>query len=84
MAIAGWCGEKCGESDKCSHCYLDMNIPCSPDCENLTVDGKIHITKCLMSGCEEIWYIFDMVGASEEEIVKAYGDVAEYPYMGSF
>lgn len=80
MAITGWCGEKCGESDKCSHCCLDMNIPCSPDCENLAVDGKIHITKCLLSGCEEIGYIFDMVGASEEEIVKAYGDVAEYPY----
>lgn len=77
MAIRGYCGKKCGD---CNGCSLDETIPCSPDCENLTKDGKIHIRECLNSGCEEVKYIFDMVGCSNEDIVEQYGETALYPY----
>lgn len=77
MAIKGYCGKKCRD---CNGCYLDETIPCSPDCENLTEDGKIHIRACLDSGCEEVKYIFDMVGCSNENIIEQYGETALYPY----
>ena len=79
MALKGYCGlHTCCD---CSlGCRLDQMIPCSPDCENLTEDGKILVEKCLQSGCEEVKYIFDMANASDIEVVKEYGPVAIYPY----
>lgn len=77
MAIRGYCGKECSQ---CSGCSLDDRIPCSPDCENLTEDGKIQIKKCLKAGCEEVKYIFDMVDKTDEEIITEYGEIALYPY----
>lgn len=78
MAIKNWCGDKCAECNK--SCILDQSIPCSPDCEKLTEDENIKIAECLKVGCEEIRYIFDMVEATDEEIIDKYGTIAPYPY----
>ena len=77
MAIRGYCGKKCSQ---CTGCSLDEIIPCSPDCENLTEDRKIFIKRCLADKCEEVKYIFDMVGYTDEKIIENYGDIAPYPY----
>ncbi len=78
MAAKGYCGNFCA---KCSvDCYLDGKIPCSPDCKNLTEDGKILVSNCLADSCEEVRYIFDMIGSTDAEIIERYGAVAEYPY----
>lgn len=79
MAIKGYCGlKKCCDCN--TGCRLEQMIPCSPDCENLTMDGKIHIKRCLQAKCEEVKYIFDMIDASDDEILREYGDIANYPY----
>ena len=79
MAIKGYCGlKKCNEC--LSSCNLDELISCSPDCENLTDDGKINIKECLEVKCEEVKYIFDMVVCSDKEIIEKYGEIAKYPY----
>lgn len=79
MGITGWCGDSCSECSK--SCSLDERIPCSPDCENLTKDGNILIRKCLEDGCPEVKYIFDMTEASDEDIIRRYGEKALYPYI---
>lgn len=79
MAIKGYCGKgKCAEC--LSPCILDEQIPCSLDCENLTGDGRIKIRECVKAACEEVKYIFDMVGCSDEEIINKYGEITAYPY----
>ena len=78
MALKQWCGRKCS---KCRGCKLDERIPCSPDCENLTEDGKIKVKACLESGCEEVKYVLHEEGLSDEEIFAKFGEVTEYPYM---
>lgn len=80
MAIKGYCGGECGGIGKCNFCKLDMMIPCSPSCDNLTEDGMIKIADCLADGCEEVKYIFDMVGRTNEEVIEEYGEIAPYPY----
>lgn len=77
MAITGYCGAECGN---CSGCSLDERIPCSPNCENLTEDGRILIKECLKEECEEVKYIFDMVDKTDEAIIAEYGEIAPYPY----
>lgn len=78
MAIKGYCGNRCYD---CEHeCELSMTIPCSPNCDNLTEDAKIKIKNCLEEGCPEVRYIFDMVNATDEEVIREYGEIAEYPY----
>lgn len=48
-----WCNNgKCSECE--SLCHLDEEIPCSPDCENLTSTGKRIISKCIEAGCDAI------------------------------
>lgn len=79
MAIKGYkCKQKCSECKK--DCSLDQQIPCSPDCENLTEDGKIKIRGCLESGCDEVKYIFDMENCTVQEIMDIYGEITNYPY----
>lgn len=79
MAHRLYCRKRaCSECKE--NCYIDGAIPCSPDCENLTEDGKIKVAECLKSGCEEVKYIFDMVNSSDAEIIGEYGEIAEYPY----
>lgn len=78
MAVKGHCGRKCAECK--TSCIIDETIPCSPDCKNLTTDGRINIKRCLEAGCEEVKYIFDMARATNEEILARYGNVAQYPY----
>lgn len=80
MAIKGYCGGECGCMDKCNNCKLDMIIPCSPSCENLTEDGMIKIAECLKDGCSEVKYIFDAIHKTDEEIIAEYGKIAPYPY----
>ena len=80
MALKGYCGGECGCMDKCNGCRLDMTIPCSPSCDNLTEDGMINIAKCLEDGCEEVKYIFNVIHKTNEEIITEYGKVAPYPY----
>ena len=80
MAIKGYCGGVCGDMEKCGKCKLDMTIPCSPSCENLTEDGNINVAKCLADGCEEVKYIFGVHHKTNEEIIAEYGAVAPYPY----
>lgn len=77
MALKQWCGKDCGE---CKGCELDEMIPCSPDCENLTEDGKIKVKQCLESGCEEVKVIFHAESLSDEEFIKKFGEVADYPF----
>lgn len=79
MALKGYC-KKSACSDCKKPCRLDESIPCSPDCGNLTEDGKILIEKCLQAGCEEVKYIFGMPNASDKEIIAQYGKSAPYPY----
>lgn len=69
MAIKGYCGGDCGNMSKCSKCELDLLIPCSPNCENLTEDGMIKIAKCLADGCDEIKHIFGVAHKSDEEVI---------------
>lgn len=79
MAHNLYCGNgKCSDCGK--DCRIDEAIPCSPDCENLTGDGKIKVRECLKSGCDKIRYILDMVGRSDSEILEEYGEITEYPY----
>lgn len=80
MAIKGYCGGECGCMKKCNNCKLDMTIPCSPSCENLTEDGMIKIAECLKSGCIEVKYIFDAIYKTDEEIIAEHGKIAPYPY----
>lgn len=80
MAIKGYCGGECGCMKKCAKCMLDLSMPCSPSCDNLTEDGMIHIAKCLRDGCEEVRYIFDVLEKTDEEIIAMYGEIAPYPY----
>ena len=79
MALRQWCGRECGE---CKGCRLDEMIPCSPDCENLTEDGKIKVKACLESECEEVKYAFGAENLSNEELLTKFGEVTEYPYFG--
>lgn len=79
MAIKGYCGGECGCTDKCNTCALDMSIPCSPNCENLTSSGMIKVAKCLEEGCEEVKHIFNALNKTDNEIIKEYGEVALYP-----
>ncbi len=37
-----WCGNPCFKCE--SPCNLDQNILCSPDCSNLSPDGKMDTT----------------------------------------
>lgn len=78
MAVKEHCGGKC--STCLRTCSIDQAIPCSPDCENLTTDGKIKVEECLNSGCDEIKSVLDMVGKTDKEVLKKYGSVASYPY----
>lgn len=80
MALKGYCGGECGCLGKCNECALDLSIPCSPSCENLTSDGMIKIAECLKDGCEEVKYIFDSLNKTNEEIIAEYGEIAPYPY----
>lgn len=79
MAIKGYCGGECGCMKECNSCKLDMTIPCSPSCENLTEDGMIKIAQCLADGCEEVKYIFDVINLTDDEIITKYGKIAPYP-----
>ena len=79
MAIKGYCRrQRCCDCN--NECNLSQKIPCNPDCENLTEDGNIYIKGCLKDKCDEVKYIFDMVGKSENEIINMYGEIAKYPY----
>lgn len=77
MALKQWCGKECSN---CRGCELDKVIPCSPDCENLTEDGKIKIKECLEAGCDEVKYILDAENLSNEEVLEKYGELVDYPY----
>lgn len=56
MALGEWCGKPCSDCE--TGCGPDARIPCSPDCENLTADGKILVKRCLEDSCEEPKHIF--------------------------
>lgn len=77
MTHKNWCGNKCCECKK--DCLVNQSIPCSPSCDNL-IGENINIRGCLDAGCEEVYYIFDVEVGAEEELINAYGKVAEYPY----
>lgn len=77
MALKQWCGKDCSE---CKGCKLDEMIPCSPDCKNLTEDGKIKVKECLAAKCEEVKYIFNVLSLSDEEIIAKFGEIMDYPY----
>lgn len=77
MALKQWCGKKCSE---CRGCKLDEMIPCSPDCENLTEDGKIKVKACLESGCEEVKYVLSAEDLNDKELLEKFGEIADYPY----
>lgn len=79
MALEAYCGKRACSECK-TYCDLDLSIPCSPDCENLTEDGKIKVAECLKEKCEEVKYIFNMPEATDEEILVAYGEITDYPY----
>lgn len=79
MALKQWCGKECSE---CKGCKLDEMILCSPDCENLTKDGKIKVKECLESGCEEVKYVLGTKDLSDEKIIAKFGEIANYPYTG--
>ena len=79
MAVEGYC-KKCRCADCRTFCRLDESMPCSPDCDNLTEDGKILIEKCLQDKCEEVKYIFNMEDCSDEELLMEYGCINDYPY----
>lgn len=52
-----WCNN--GKCSECLEgCSLDEMIPCSPDCENLTGDGKILLKQCLECGCDAALSVF--------------------------
>jgi len=81
MSIKKSCSKKC--CDCSTSCRLDEEIPCSPDCENLTgsvsTGVKIRVKKCLEERCEEVKHIF---GTNEtEKIIEKYGEITEYPYL---
>lgn len=68
-----------GKCSECStSCALDMSIPCSPDCPNLTSDGMIFTKKCIESGCDAINIVFGT--DDNEEIIEQYGEISTYPY----
>lgn len=52
MAHMDWCGKPCCE---CKHrCELDESIPCSPDCENLSIYGEF-THKCADCDVYKMW-----------------------------
>ena len=71
------CKLSCGA---CSGCRVDEAIPCSPDCENLTLDGKIHIKRCVAEQCDALECVFGT--ADYKALLEEYGDIADYPYKG--
>lgn len=75
-----WCNN--GECAECiSRCSLDERIPCSPDCNNVTPEGKILISKCMESGCDAFYCLLPP-GAetkSADEILDTYGNEIELP-----
>ena len=77
MALREWCGNDCCECE--TSCGLDESIPCSPDCENLTRNGRIRVKKCIEDGCDAIKSVFNM--EDTEEILKKYGDSTSYPFI---
>lgn len=72
-----WC--KNGKCSECKEgCLLDEKIPCSPDCENLTNDGYILVSKCLESGCDAIKSVF---GSDDLNYIKnTFAPKNEYPF----
>ena len=73
-----WCGKICCDCKKT--CNLDEQIPCSPDCENITEDGFIKVKECLESGYDEIRSVLNMKNGTDQEILKKYGYIAIFPY----
>lgn len=63
MAHAEWCGKPCCECQ--NPCWIDENLPCSPDCVNLLPDGSPDPEKC--KGCEVFEEIIIMGYMDEEE-----------------
>jgi len=52
VAHRDWCGKPC--ADCANPCKLDESIPCSPDCENLFLDGEYDPVKCNEARCDAI------------------------------
>ena len=63
MPIDGWCGKSCCDcKDKCE---LDESIPCSPDCENLSLYGDF-TDKCV--DCEVFTnFVLDYILCQNDE-----------------
>lgn len=45
------CPCRCFECEHACECGLDSSIPCSPDCVNITRDGKVRIGECMLRQC---------------------------------
>lgn len=81
MLKRDWCNN--GVCADCTvRCRLDETIPCSPDCENLTADGKILLRKCVKSKCDCVYSVFHEPDTmSLEDILAFYGDTPDYPEL---
>lgn len=67
----------CRKADR-GECQVDLSMPCSPYCENLTEDGHILVKKCIESGCDAVNSVFDEF--DNDKLIEEYGDVAVFPY----
>ena len=69
MAHKNWCGLPCADCENI--CYLDQHIPCSPDCEHLSPEGKMAGIECLH--CDTNYYakiLHEAAKKAEEEANK--------------
>ena len=68
---------------KCSECVegclLDEIMPCSPDCENLTCDGKILLKQCWECGCDAALSVFGLTDMSELKELLSAEPIIDYP-----
>lgn len=70
------CKKVCAD---CKGCALDRSIPCSPDCENLTLDGKIKLGHCVAEKCDVLESVFDTTDYSA--LIEQYGEMTNYPCL---
>ena len=78
-----WCNHG-GCAECTSPCLIDERIPCSPDCSNLTPEGKIVLSNCIEVGCDAFYCLLPPEAETKtaEELLILYGKTIDIPDLG--
>lgn len=68
------CPCRCCECEHAAECALDREIPCSPDCVNITHDGKVRIWECMHGQCGAADIVANAVLEKEPHGVVVWSD----------